>query len=112
MEGKKIRLISEEIRYLILLAGERSELIVPSTQTSVVLEGLKEDQEYGVIIQGLTADGQESPLSDPAFGTPENNSKFNTDQYYDSTPGKKEYQGQFRDTFPYFIIETHVVTPH
>ena len=48
---------------------------MPVTQTSVVIQGLKEDVKYGVMVQGVTADGQEGPVSEAAFGVPENNSK-------------------------------------
>ena len=50
--------------------------MIPSSQTSVVLHGLEEDVSYGVMIQGVTADGQEGPSSEPAFGTPLNRSEY------------------------------------
>lgn len=40
-----------------------------------MIEGLKEDVQYGVLIQAVTADVQLGPASDPAFGTPRNRSK-------------------------------------
>ena len=57
------------------ITGDYTEEMIPASQTSVVLHGLEEDVSYGVMIQGVTADGQKGPSSEPAFGTPLNRSE-------------------------------------
>ena len=58
-----------------IVSASSEEVVVPASQSSVILEGLKEDVEYGVMVQGVTADGQVGPPSEASFGVPENNSK-------------------------------------